>query len=47
MKINCLATEITEHTELEKQWYYSVTSVYSVANFHFVISSKKERETDQ
>jgi hypothetical protein len=35
MKVNISATEITEHTEIEKEMvFYSVTSVYSVANFH-------------
>ena len=33
MKVKISATEITEHTEMEKKWFYSVVSVYSVANF--------------
>ena len=40
MNFNSSATEITEYTETEKEMiFYSVTSVCSVANFHFVMGS--------
>jgi hypothetical protein len=33
MKVIISATEVTEHTEMEKKWFFdSVPSVYSVAS---------------
>ena len=38
MKMNTSAAEIAEYTEMEKETvFYSLNSVYSVADFYFVM----------